>query len=228
MEYNQNVATLETRSALVTNKVLRNTYMLLSVTLIFSAMMAGLSMAIAPPYFVSLICSLGALALVWFVLPKTANSSAGLGVVFLITGMLGFGLGPLLNHYLGMSNGGTIVMQALGTTGAVFVSLSAFVLVTKKDFSFMGGFLAAGMIVAIVAMLLLLGASLFGYPMPMMGLALSALVAMLMCGFILYETSNILNGGETNYLLATVSLYLSIYNLFVTLLHLIGFASGDD
>lgn len=228
MEYNQNVATMETSSALATNKVLRNTYMLLSVTLIFSAMMAGVSMAIAPPYFVGLICSLGALALVWFVLPKTANSAAGLGVVFAITGMLGFGLGPLLNHYLSMSNGGTIVMQALGTTGAVFVSLSAFVLVTKKDFSFMGGFLAAGMIVAIVAMLLLLGASLFGYPMPMMGLALSALVAMLMCGFILYETSNILNGGETNYLLATVSLYLSIYNLFVTLLHLIGFASGDD
>ena len=227
MEYNQNVATLETESALATNKVLRNTYMLLSVTLIFSAMMAGVSMMINPPMFTGLLCSLGAMAMIFFVLPKTANSSAGLGVVFAITGMLGFGLGPILNHYMGMANGGTLIMQALGTTGVVFAALSAYVLVSKKDFSFMGGFLMAGMIVAIVAMLGLFIASMFGIHMPLMGVALSAMVALLMCGFILYETSNIVNGGETNYLLATVGLYLSIYNLFTALLHLFGFMNDE-
>ncbi len=227
MEYNQNVTTIESSSELATNKVLRNTYMLLAVTLIFSAMMAGVSMAINPPWFTGLLCSLGALALVWFVLPKTANSSAGLGVVFGITGLLGFGLGPVLNHYLGTSNGGALVMQALGATGAVFIGLSAYVLTTKKDFSFMGGFLAAGMIVVIVAMLGLLIAGLFGIHMPVAGVALSAAVALLMCGFILFETSNIVNGGETNYLMATVSLYLSIYNLFTSLLHIFGFMSEE-
>ena len=227
MEYNQNVATMGTSSELATNKVLRNTYMLLSVTLVFSAMMAGVSMMIKPPMFTGLLCSLGAMALIWFVLPKTANSSAGLGVVFAITGMLGFGLGPILNHYMGMANGGALIMQALGTTGVVFAALSGYVLVTKKDFSFMGGFLMAGMIVVIVAMLGLFIASLFGIHMPMMGVALSAMVALLMCGLILFETSNIVNGGETNYLMATVGLYLSIYNLFTALLHLFGFMSDE-
>lgn len=211
-----------------TSKVVRNTYTLLAITLLFSAVTAGISMAINPPKFTGIVCSLVAMGLIWFALPRTANSAAGLGVVFAITGLLGFGLGPVLSHYLNMPNGSMVVMQALGTTGAVFIALSAYVMVTKKDFSFLGGFLMAGMIVAIVSMLALLVASLFGYAMPGISLALSALVALLMCGFILFDTSRIINGGETNYIVATISLYLSIYNLFVTLLQLMGALNSDD
>jgi len=215
-------------SSFATTKLIRNTYTLLAVTLLFSAVTAGVSIAIQPPSYTGLICLLGALGLIWLVLPKTANSTAGLGVVFAITGLMGFGLGPMLTHYLSMANGGQVVMTALGSTAAIFFGLSGYVMVTKKDFTFMGGFLMTGMIVAIVAMLILLGASLFGYHMPMAHLALSAMIAMLMAGFLLYDTSRIVNGGETNYILATVGLYLSIYNLFVSLLHLIGAFSGDD
>lgn len=211
-----------------TSKVLRNTYTLLAITLLFSAVTAGISMAINPPMFTGIVCSLVAMGLIWFVLPRTANSATGLGVVFAITGLLGFGLGPMLSHYLNMPNGAQVVMQALGTTGAVFVALSAYVMVTKKDFSFMGGFLMAGLIVAIVSMLVVVVASMFGYPMPMVALGLSALVALLMCGFILFDTSRIINGGETNYIMATIGLYLSIYNLFVSLLQLMGFMNNDD
>jgi len=215
-------------STFATTKLIRNTYTLLAVTLLFSAVMAGISITIQPPGFTGIACLLGALALIWLVLPKTANSTAGLGVVFAITGLMGFGLGPMLTHYLSMPGGGSIVMTALGSTATIFLSLSAYVMVTKKDFTFMGGFLMTGMIVAIVCMLVLLGASLFGYHMPMAHLALSAMIAMLMAGFILYDTSRIINGGETNYIMATVGLYLSIYNLFVSLLHLIGAFNNDD
>ncbi len=209
------------------SSVLRNTYILLAVTLLFSTVTAGISMAINPPQFTGLVCSLVAMGLIWFVLPRTANSAAGLGVVFAITGLLGFGLGPILSHYLNMPNGSQVVMQALGTTGAVFIALSAYVMVTKKDFSFMGGFLMAGLIVAVVSMLVVVVAAMFGYPMPGVSLALSALVALLMCGFILFDTSRIVNGGETNYIMATIGLYLSIYNLFVSLLHLMGMGNDD-
>lgn len=215
-------------SDFATTKLIRNTYTLLAVTLLFSAVTAGISIAIQPPSYTGLICMLGALALIWLVLPKTANSTAGLGVVFAITGLMGFGLGPILTHYLSMPNGGSIVMTAFGSTAAIFLGLSGYVMVTKKDFSFMGGFLMTGMILAIISMLVLLGASLFGYHMPIAHLALSAIIAMLMAGFMLYDTSRIVNGGETNYIMATVGLYLSIYNLFVSLLHLIGAFSGDD
>jgi modulator of FtsH protease len=210
------------------NKVVRNTYTLLSVTLLFSAFMAAVSMAIEPPRFTGMICSLAALGLIWLVLPRTANSASGLGVVFGITGLLGFGLGPLLNAYMGLPHGPQIVMQALGTTGVAFMALSGFVLVTKKDFSFMGGFLMTGLIVAIVSMLVIAVAAMFGYPMPAAALGLSALVALLMCGFILFDTSRIVNGGETNYIYATVALYLDIYNLFIVLLQLIGAFSSDE
>ena len=211
-----------TADTVSTSKVVRNTYTLLAITLLFSAVTAGISIAINPPTFTGIVCSLAAMALIWFALPRTANSAAGLGVVFAITGLLGFGLGPVLSHYLHTPHGSQIVMQALGTTGVVFIALSAYVMVTKKDFSFLGGFLAAGMIVAVVSMLAVMVASLFGYPMPGISLALSALVALLMCGFILFDTSRIINGGETNYIVATIGLYLSIYNLFVTLLQLMG------
>lgn len=205
------------------NKVLKNTYMLLSATLIWSAVLASVSMAISPPPFISLVTSIGALLLLWFVLPRTANSSAGLGMVFLITGLLGFGLGPTLNYYASIPNGGQVITTAFGGTGLTFVGLSAYALTSKRDFSFMGGFLFIGMMVV-------LAASLVGIfvQMPALQLAISAAIVLLMSGLILFETSQIINGGETNYLMATVSLYLSVLNLFTALLHLLGAFGNDD
>lgn len=211
-----------------TAKVLRNTYTLLAMTLLFSAVMAAVSMSIGLSRGASLVCSLGALALVWFVLPRTANSSAGIAVVFAFTGLLGLSLGPIMMHYLQFSNGGQIVTQALGGTAVVFLGLSGYVLTTKKDFSFMRGMLVAGMMVVIVGMVGALVASLFGVEVTAFSLALSAAVVFLMSGFILYDTSRIVNGGETNYIMATTGLYLSIYNLFVSLMHLLGAFSGND
>ncbi|MBJ6137807.1 MULTISPECIES: Bax inhibitor-1/YccA family protein [Marinobacter] len=209
-------------------KVLRNTYTLLAMTLLFSAVMAGVSMSIGLSQGVSLVCSLGALALVWLVLPRTANSAAGIGVVFAFTGLLGLSLGPILMHYLQFANGSQIVMQALGGTAVVFLGLSGYVLTTKKDFSFMRGMLVAGMMVVIVGMLGAFVASLFGVQVTAFSLAMSAAIVFLMSGFILYDTSRIVNGGETNYIMATTGLYLNIYNLFVSLLHLIGAFTGED
>lgn len=214
-------------SSFETSKVLRNTYSLLAMTLLFSAITAGISMAVGMPYMLSLVCSIGALLLIWFVLPRTANSAAGIGVVFAFTGLLGAGLGPVLNHYLGMANGSSIIMQALGGTALVFFALSGYVLTTRKDFSFMGGFLMVGLIVAIVAMLGMFIAGMFGVNVSGFSLAISAVIVLLMSGFILYDTSRIVNGGETNYIMATTSLYLNIYNLFTSLLHLLG-VMGDE
>jgi modulator of FtsH protease len=175
----------------------------------------------------SIVCSLGALALVWFVLPRTANSSAGIGVVFAFTGLLGLSLGPILTIYLAMANGGQIVMQALGGTSVVFLALSGYVLTTKKDFSFMRGMLVAGLVVVIVAAIGAMVAGMFGYDMSAFSLAISAAIVFLMSGFILYDTSRIVNGGETNYIMATTGLYLNIYNLFLALLHIIGAFSNE-
>ena len=220
--YGRSIAATQSSS-----KVLKNTYMLLALTLLFSAFTAGVSMALNMPYMVSLGSTIGAMLLLWFVVPRTANSASGIGVVFAVTGLLGFGLGPMLNHYLGLPNGPQLVMGAMGITAFVFLALSAYVLVTRKDFSFMGGFLMTGVLVAFVAAIVALVASLVGYPMPGLSLAVSALFALLMSGMILWQTSEIVNGGETNYVLATISLYVSIYNLFTSLLHLLGFASND-
>lgn len=209
------------------NKVLRNTYMLLAMTLIFSAVMAGISMAMAVPYGFSLIASLVALGLLWFVLPRTADSAAGIGVVFAVTGLLGFGLGPVLNHYLSLANGGEIVMLALGITGVAFLGLSGYALVSRRDFSFMRNFLFVGVLVAFIAGIVSLVAALVGYPMPALALTVSALFAFLMCGVILWQTGEIVNGGETNYVLATIGLYVSLYNLFTSLLHLLGAFMGE-
>jgi len=208
-------------------KVLRNTYTLLAMTLLFSAATAGVSMAMGLSHMVGLMCSIGALLLIWFVLPKTANSSAGIGVVFAFTGLLGLSLGPILSYYLAMSNGGQIVMQALGGTAAVFFGLSGYVLTTKKDFSFMRGMLVAGLVVVIVAAIGAMVAGMFGYDMSAFSLAISAAIVFLMSGFILYDTSRIVNGGETNYIMATTGLYLNIYNLFLALLHIIGAFSNE-
>jgi modulator of FtsH protease len=220
--YDRSIAATQSSS-----KVLKNTYTLLALTLLFSAFTAGVSMTMNMPYMVSLGSTIGAMLLLWFVVPRTANSASGIGVVFAVTGLLGFGLGPMLNHYLGLPNGPQLVMGAMGITAFVFLALSAYVLVTRKDFSFMGGFLMTGVLVAFVAAIVALVASLVGYPMPGLSLAVSALFALLMSGMILWQTSEIINGGETNYVLATISLYVAIYNLFTSLLHLLGFASND-
>ncbi len=213
------------REAVVsTNKVLKNTYMLLAMTMGVSAVACGASMAIGLGQGAALLMNLVALALVWFVLPRTANSASGIYVVFAFTALLGASLGPTLNHYLAMQNGSQVIFQALAGTALVFFGLSGYVLTTKKDFSFMGGFLMTGLIVVVLAALGFMIAGFFGVNVSGVSLALSAAIVLLMSGFILYDTSRIVNGGETNYVMATVSLYLNIYNLFVSLLHLIGAA----
>lgn len=208
-------------------KVLRNTYMLLAMTLLFSAIMAGVSLAVAAPHGVSLMSSLIALGLLWFVVPFTAKSVAGIGVVFAVTGLLGFGLGPILDHYLRMAHGGEIVMLSLGITGTTFMGLSAYAITSRRDFSFMRGFLAAGILVAFIAGLVALVAALLGHPMPTLSLTVSAMFALLMCGMILYRTGEIVNGGETNYVLATIDLYIALYNLFINLLHILAVLMGN-
>lgn len=219
----QHDSLLQTQTnAVEVNKVLRNTYMLLSMTLAFSAVMAGVSMMLNVPHGVSLGTSLAALVIIWFVIPRTANSEKGVLAVFAFTGLLGFGLGPILNMYLQLANGGMLIMQALGGTAVVFLSLSAYVLTTKKDFSFMGGFLMVGIIVVILAAI-----GNFFFQSPVASLAISSAIIFLMSGFILFDTSRILNGGETNYIMATTSLYLNIYNIFVSLLHILGIM-GDE
>ncbi len=213
--------------AVSVNKVIKNTYILLSATLLFSAVMAGIATVMSQagmlPPIVGLLCSIAAIGLVWFVLPKTANSAKGLGVVFAITGLLGFGLGPMLAAYLSLSNGPQIVATAFGGTGVIFLGLSGYALTTRKDFSFLGGFLVAGLLMVLVAAL----ANIF-LAMPALSLAISAIVIMIMSGFILYDTSRMVNGGETNYVVMTVGLYLSIFNIFVSLLQLLGIMGGED
>ncbi len=209
-------------SSLEVSKVLRNTYALLAMTLLFSAVTAGISMAINPPHMVSMIMSFGAIGVIWFVLPKTANSSAGIWVVFAFTGMLGFGLGPMLNHYLSTSSGSAIVTQALGGTALIFFGMSGYALVSRKDFSFMTGFLMTGIMVAFIAAI----ANIF-FQIPALQLAVSSVFLVVSSLLILWQTSRIIHGGETNYIMATASLYISIYNVFVSLLQLLS-AFNDD
>ena len=218
-----NTVTRTQTSVLATNKVLKNTYLLLSMTLLFGALMAGASAALHVPPTVSMISSLGALGLIWLVLPRTENSSAGIFVAFGIAGLLGFGIGPMISHYMAVPGGPRLVGTALGGTGLIFLGLSAYVMTSKRDFSFMGGMLFTGLIVIFGAMI----ANLF-LEIPALSLALSAAIVLLMSGLILFDTSRIVNGGETNYIRATVSLYLSLYNLFVSLLHLLTAFAGDD
>ena len=214
--------TLTTESALATNKVLRNTYMLLSLTLLFSALTAGFAMATnAPP--LHWLITLGGYFGLLFVVTRLRNSVWGLAAVFALTGFLGYTLGPILNFYLSLPNGSQVVMTALAGTGAIFLALSGYALVSRKDFSFMGSFLMVGILVAFLAGL---GAALFN--IPMLSLAVSAMVILLMSGMILWQTSDIIHGGETNYIMATVTLYITIFNLFLNLLQILGVFSGDD
>ena len=204
-------------SALATNKVLRNTYLLLSMTLLFSAAMAGVSMALSLPYFGAIITLVGYFGLL-FLTYKLKHSAAGIIAVFALTGFMGLTLGPVLTFYLtAIPNGGELVMTALGATGLIFIGLSAYVLTTKKDFSFMGGFLMVGMLGLLAVIVIGLFVNLSAFQM-----AISAGVVLLMGGFIVYETSAIIHGGQTNYILATVSLYVSLYNIFINLLYLLG------
>lgn len=210
-------------SVISTNKVLRNTYTLLSMTLLFSALTAGLSMMLRLPHPGLLITLVGYFGLL-FLTNKFRNSGLGLVFIFALTGFMGFTLGPIVNAYLTMlPNGSQVVMMALGGTGAIFIGLSGYALTTRKDFSYMGGFLMVGILVAFLAGI---GAVLFS--LPTLSLAVSAMFVLLMSGLILYQTSQIIHGGETNYIMATVTLYVSIYNLFTVLLHLLGVFGGDD
>lgn len=212
--------TRSSQAILQTNKLIKNTYMLLSMTLIFSGFTAFLSVAMNVSYGIAFAATLVGIGLLWFALPRTQNSSAGIPVIFAVTGLLGFGLGPMLSYYLSVNP--SIVMVAMGGTGVIFLGLSGYALATRKDFSFMGGFIFVGMLVAIGAMVvnIFLG-------IPALALAVSAAVIMIMSGFILFQTSAMINGGETNYISATASLFLSILNIFTSLLHILG-AFGDD
>ena len=207
---------------LTTNRVLRNTYTLLSMTLLFSAVTAGISMALNLSHPGILLTLAGYFGLL-FATAKYRNSSLGLLFVFALTGFMGYTLGPIINSYLSLSNGGQIVMTAMAATGITFLSLSAYATASRKDFSFMGGFLMVGILVGFLA-----GLGAIFFDMPALSLTVSAMFVLLMSGLILYETSNIIHGGETNYIMATVSLYVAIFNLFTSLLHLLGFMNGEE
>lgn len=210
-------------SVLATNKVIRNTYALLSLTLLFSAMTAGLAMALDFPYPGIMITLIGYFGLL-FLTVKLRDSVWGLASVFALTGFMGLTLGPILNAYVNhFANGSQLVMMAMGGTGLTFVGLSGYALTTRKDFSFMGGFLMAGVLIAFLA-----GLAAIFFSLPGLALAVSSMFVALMAGMILYQTSELIHGGETNYIMATVGLYVSIYNLFTSLLHLLGVFSGDD
>ncbi len=210
-------------SSVEVSKVLRNTYALLAMTLLFSALCAGAAMTLNLGYMPSMVCSFGAIGLLWFALPRTANSSKGILVVFAVTGLLGAGLGPILNAYTATAQGSAIVMQALGGTALIFFGLSGYTLITRKDFSFLTGFLMTGLMVAFVA-----GIANIFFQIQGLQLAVSAMFLLLSSAMIMWQTSRIIHGGETNYILATASLYVSLYNIFVSLLQLLSALSGDD
>ena len=208
-------------SVLATNKVIRNTYLLLSLTLAFAAVVAVVAVALKLPHPGIVLTLVGYFGLL-FAVHKLKDSGLGILAVFGLTGFMGYTLGPIVSRYLGLPNGGEVVMQALGATAVLFIGLSGYALTTRKDFSFMGGFLTVGVLVAFVA-----GLAAVFFEIPALSLTVSAAFVLLMSGLILYETSNIIHGGETNYIMATVSLFVSIYNLFLSLLQLLSFSSGD-
>ncbi|MEM9532518.1 MAG: Bax inhibitor-1/YccA family protein [Pseudomonadota bacterium] len=211
------------QSALATNRVLRNTYLLLSMTLLFSAAMAYVAIAINMPP-LGIWITLGGYFALLFITSKLQNSAWGLLAVFALTGFLGLTFGPFINYYIqALSNGAELVMLALGGTGVVFLTMSGIALTTKRDFSGMGQFLFMGIMVAFLA-----GLAAFFFNIPALGLAVSAMFVLLMSGLILYQTQAIVRGGETNYISATVTLFVAIFNLFSSLLQLLGFALGED
>jgi modulator of FtsH protease len=204
------------------SRVLRNTYALLAMTLLFSAAVASASVAHqwrAPGMILTLVGYFGLL----FAIHKLHNSAWALPAVFALTGFMGYTLGPLLTHSLALPGGAQTVSMALAATGTTFIGLSAYVLLTRRDFSFIGGFLFCGMVIAVLA-----GIAAMLLDIPALGLAVSGMVALLSAGLILFETSRIVNGGETNYVLATVGLFVSVFNLFTSLLSLFGIGGSNE
>ena len=208
--------------ALSANRVLRNTYWLLSLTLLFSAGAAAAAAALQLPHPGILITLFGYFGLL-FLTVRLRNSAWGLVSVFALTGFMGYTLGPIISHYLAMPNGHQVVMMAMGGTAAIFLGLSAYATASRRDFSFMGGFLMVGIVVAFLA-----GLGAIFFEMPALALTVSAVFVLLMAGLILFQTSQIIHGGETNYIMATVTLYVSIYNLFTSLLHLLGVFNSNE
>ncbi|MEE9157370.1 MAG: Bax inhibitor-1/YccA family protein [Gammaproteobacteria bacterium] len=222
MNPTQYAVTRPAESILATNKVIRNTYILLSMTLVFSAAIAGLSMVFNMPYPGVLLTLVGYFGLL-FLTTKFRNSGWGLVFIFALTGFMGLTLGPIISAYLTyFSNGAQLVMMAMGGTGVIFLGLSGYALTTRKDFSFMGGFLMVGILVAFFA-----GLGAIFFDIPGLALAVSSMFVLLMAGLILYQTSALIHGGETNYIMATITLYVAIYNLFMSLLHLLGAFAGE-
>ncbi|WP_428086276.1 Bax inhibitor-1/YccA family protein [Candidatus Thioglobus sp.] len=212
----------QTQSIIISG-VLKSTYQLLSATLVFSGLMAYLSLSLNLPHF-GLLITLGGYFGLLFLVNKLKNSAGGLLAVFALTGFMGLTLGPIIGSYIsGFSNGAELVAMAMTGTGIIFLSLSFYAITSGKDFSFMSGFLTAGIIVAFLA-----GIGAYFFAIPALSLAVSAAFILLMSGLILFQTSSIIHGGETNYIMATVTLFLSIYNLFLSLLHLLGVFSGED
>ena len=204
------------------NKVLRNTYLLLSMTLAFSALVTAVSVAMKLPA-PGLLVTLGGYFGLLFLVTKFRDRAAGLGLVFALTGFMGYTLGPIISHYLGLAHGSQIVMTSFLATGCLFAGLSAYALISRRNFNFMGAFIGVGVLVAFGA-----GLAAIFFTIPALSLAVSAMFVLLMSGLILFETSNIIHGGETNYVMATVTLYVAIFNLFTSLLQLLGFVGGDD
>jgi modulator of FtsH protease len=218
----QPVASLTPASALAANKVLKNTYLLLSATLAFSALTASAAMALNLPHPGLLITLVGYFGLL-FAVNKTADRALGILFVFALTGFMGYTLGPIISAYLKfLPNGHDVVVNAFGITAVTFIGLSAYAVKSGRNFSFLGGFLFSGILAAF-----LLGLAAVFFNVPALSLAVSAMFVMLMAGLILWQTGEIMNGGETNYILATVTLYVSVFNLFTSLLQLLGFASED-
>ena len=212
----------ETAPFLSANRVLRNTYWLLSLTLLFSAGAAGVTAALQLPHPGIVITLIGYFGLL-FLTNGLRDSGWGLISVFGLTGFMGYTLGPIVSHYLAMPNGHQVVAMAMGSTAAIFLGLSAYATASRKDFSFLGGFLMTGIIVAFLA-----GLAAIFFAVPALSLTVSAAFVLLMAGLILYQTSQIIHGGETNYVMATVTLFVSIFNLFTSLLHLLGFTNSNE
>ncbi len=223
MSQHQYAVARPVESLLAANKLIRNTYMLLSMTLLFSAVTAGVSIATNMPFMGALV-TLGGYFGLLFLTSYLRNSAWGLLSVFALTGFMGLTLGPMINAYLTFySNGAQLVMLALSGAGAIFLGLSTYALTTRKNFSYLGGYLMVGILTAFLA-----GICALIFSIPALSLAVSAVFVMLMSGLILYQTSEIIHGGETNYIMATITLYVSIYNLFTSLLHLLGAFAGED
>lgn len=223
MQYENSTLVRTSQTALSTNAVLRNTYILLALTFVCSSLTAGLALITNAPPMHPLMVIVGYIGLL-FLTTSLRNSAWGLASIFALTGFMGYTLGPILNYYIHhFSNGTEMVMMSLGATGLIFFGLSGYAMITRKDFSYMTGFLMVGMIVAFLASL---GAMFFHLPLVM--LAVSAMFVLISSGIILVQTSQIIQGGETNYIMATITLYVSLYNLFISLLNILGFLNSRD